>query len=581
MTSAKVLPEFSQISPTAIRSRPMMEGSAEGDNSPTREETLTYQIYTQPASSFHNLQTLVEVASASAAGRLGDGEGLNLTGGVGSDPCDPVHMVWEQDSVRHLQDALNSQDSISTPQSPQILTDIHQLNPVNGGIRNLGGLDLIRKISNGAPIRTVGDGSTVIRTISGATDLPFEDDLSSTSAVTSSKPAAPLQRAKNKSVDGAPPKQRRRRGEDGADDGPRPCGVCGEEAGKHSYYGGQVCASCRAFFRRSVTSGANKTYFCVKNGNCEVNSKTRKQCQFCRYRLCEEAGMKTSWVLTEKPVPAESTSNKRKHKDIDNPSPDPPSGRSVHITETELTLINELVEISDILEPSKVNDMDTTLIREIIRMVAFKARLSESGLRQLATTLKTRSRKVALRLREMQQLSQEDRDEILTKNIPILIKLKISTFFNPHLSWRHQLKGLLGTDEVEKLDRKLKSLQVKDLESYRLKYSQFFLSPFLETDDSEQEFCKLLNKIGSWPEDPEEYILISILLLFCPDLLNLNDRARVEQIQSSLAELLHNYLNYKHGREKGRSKFASAMFLVSRCRQLHDLLTHHNIDFSL
>ena len=27
------------------------------------------------------------------------------------------------------------------------------------------------------------------------------------------------------------------------------CYVCGENAGKHSYYGGQVCASCRAFFR--------------------------------------------------------------------------------------------------------------------------------------------------------------------------------------------------------------------------------------------------------------------------------------------------------------------------------------------
>ena len=27
------------------------------------------------------------------------------------------------------------------------------------------------------------------------------------------------------------------------------CHVCGERAGKHSYYGGQVCASCRAFFR--------------------------------------------------------------------------------------------------------------------------------------------------------------------------------------------------------------------------------------------------------------------------------------------------------------------------------------------
>ena len=32
------------------------------------------------------------------------------------------------------------------------------------------------------------------------------------------------------------------------------CQVCGERAGKHSYYGGQVCPSCRAFFRRSVQS---------------------------------------------------------------------------------------------------------------------------------------------------------------------------------------------------------------------------------------------------------------------------------------------------------------------------------------
>ena len=36
---------------------------------------------------------------------------------------------------------------------------------------------------------------------------------------------------------------------------PRVCKVCGEAAGKHSYYGGQVCLSCRAFFRRSVYSG--------------------------------------------------------------------------------------------------------------------------------------------------------------------------------------------------------------------------------------------------------------------------------------------------------------------------------------
>ena len=34
--------------------------------------------------------------------------------------------------------------------------------------------------------------------------------------------------------------------------------------GRHSYYGGECCPSCRAFFRRSVQSGYNTSYCCVK-----------------------------------------------------------------------------------------------------------------------------------------------------------------------------------------------------------------------------------------------------------------------------------------------------------------------------
>ncbi|XP_023334818.1 oxysterols receptor LXR-alpha [Eurytemora carolleeae] len=216
-----------------------------------------------------------------------------------------------------------------------------------------------------------------------------------------------------------PPKGiKRRRKDENDDDIFRACKVCGEEAGRHSYYGGQVCASCRAFFRRSVNSGANKAYFCVKNGNCEVNSKTRKQCQYCRYRLCEDAGMKTSWVLTDtekKLKSSEGKEGKQKRNSIDyDEVSNPPSlsgeSSSIFISETELVLINELVEISDFWETSKVNDMDTTLIREIFRMVAFGSMLSEVGLAQLAGTMKLRTKNFALRLRELQQLSKQDRD---------------------------------------------------------------------------------------------------------------------------------------------------------------------------
>ena len=60
------------------------------------------------------------------------------------------------------------------------------------------------------------------------------------------------------------------------------CYCCGEKAGKHSYYGGQVCASCRAFFRRSVQSKYYEIFQCKFDKNCKITSQTRKTCQFCR-----------------------------------------------------------------------------------------------------------------------------------------------------------------------------------------------------------------------------------------------------------------------------------------------------------
>ena len=81
------------------------------------------------------------------------------------------------------------------------------------------------------------------------------------------------------------------------------CHVCGDIAGKHSYYGAQACYSCRAFFRRAIESGYRFAYVCAKNkgylGQCTINLTLRKKCQYCRYQACLVAGMKTSWVLNE------------------------------------------------------------------------------------------------------------------------------------------------------------------------------------------------------------------------------------------------------------------------------------------
>ena len=46
-------------------------------------------------------------------------------------------------------------------------------------------------------------------------------------------------------------------------------------------------------------------------------------------------------------------------------------------------------------------------------------------------------------------------------------------------------------------------------------------------------------------QDPNELILLSLAILFCPDMLDLTERRKVENIQLSFAVLLQKYLKQK------------------------------------
>jgi len=182
----------------------------------------------------------------------------------------------------------------------------------------------------------------------------------------------------------------------------RPCLVCKEKAGKHSYYGGQVCPSCRAFFRRSVQAGYNTTYFCAKDGNCKVSLKTRKNCQCCRYKLCEKAGMKTAWVLTEDERKQKAMCRGKKKSNYTENSAQP------SIFSPDLGCIDSYVLASS----HCVKDLPTPLLRQIIRLVAFRAKLDEVSQKQLSEVMLARSRSFARRLGEVHELCMEDREEV-------------------------------------------------------------------------------------------------------------------------------------------------------------------------
>ena len=80
------------------------------------------------------------------------------------------------------------------------------------------------------------------------------------------------------------------------------CKVCDGPAGRHIYYGGKACLSCKGFFRRAVQKDQHPSFTCKTDSMelCPIDSKARTSCRKCRFTRCLEAGMKPSWVLDER-----------------------------------------------------------------------------------------------------------------------------------------------------------------------------------------------------------------------------------------------------------------------------------------
>lgn len=89
-----------------------------------------------------------------------------------------------------------------------------------------------------------------------------------------------------------------------------------------------------------------------------------------------------------------------------------------------------------------------------------------------------------------------------------MIEMNICTYFNPYLTWRQQLMPVMGGDEVEKLDMKLKEMNVPNLDSVHVFYSSVFGNP---PRHLQARFDDLIKDIGTWPTVGSTSIMFSVI----------------------------------------------------------------------
>uniref|UniRef100_A0A670KAB9 Retinoic acid receptor beta n=2 Tax=Podarcis muralis TaxID=64176 RepID=A0A670KAB9_PODMU len=77
----------------------------------------------------------------------------------------------------------------------------------------------------------------------------------------------------------------------------KPCFVCQDKSSGY-HYGVSACEGCKGFFRRSIQK--NMVYTCHRDKNCVINKVTRNRCQYCRLQKCFEVGMSKESVRNDR-----------------------------------------------------------------------------------------------------------------------------------------------------------------------------------------------------------------------------------------------------------------------------------------
>ena len=250
------------------------------------------------------------------------------------------------------------------------------------------------------------------------------------------------------------------------------CHVCGDRAIAHLHYGGICCYSCKAFFRRAVQSGKDKSYKCKRgDGRCEVSVNTRRGCQRCRFEKCLSVGMTCSWVLSDEQCEIRfgkgKAGSKRKHDD------EPDTAEAAHekqmmfdqyeFSDNDRDMVDHLVKVyEDSWEQFTFSDSNSKLVQEILN--SRKEKYSSAEMNSMVTTVIQRGIFGMNNNHHFGQLTGGDRKLLLFKNMSEMCLIRGALRFNvSNKSFMIDLKGSDKPENVTSVNAEIRQDSLRNL----------------------------------------------------------------------------------------------------------------------
>eukprot|EP00095_Tigriopus_kingsejongensis_P010297 snap_masked-scaffold148_size310697-processed-gene-0.3 protein:Tk10297 transcript:snap_masked-scaffold148_size310697-processed-gene-0.3-mRNA-1 annotation:"nuclear receptor" len=374
------------------------------------------------------------------------------------------------------------------------------------------------------------------------------------------------------------------------------CPICGNPAGKHSYYGAQVCSSCRAFFRRSIQKSAHEEFICRSGQSCRIDSKSWKSCKFCRFQSCLAVGMNPQWVMNQE----ERGNRNAKRNYLQNLRQKQPMMGAQSRTVLSKPRIDIVVRwTSD--EECQIRGLKDLFSDYATKVIANFHSENPRMLQQFVDNLNKgtsinlkeyvfadhfiRSQVVNFydNLSDFQEIPVSDRRQLFAFNFPLNAHLMEALVYHHPKESRRNIQDFMTrlqtfTDQDESLEEVNQMMSTVILDDNVQDKIDRLHDTHIYSEDSKQKRVELSNAIQQWPKtspnglaDEVLTTLLGLIIILSPDFLNLKDATRVSQAQTKYSVMLHRYLKAKLP-TKAHAKFGQGIELISKLRELTTIL---------
>eukprot|EP00095_Tigriopus_kingsejongensis_P012263 snap_masked-scaffold394_size185225-processed-gene-0.7 protein:Tk12263 transcript:snap_masked-scaffold394_size185225-processed-gene-0.7-mRNA-1 annotation:"steroid hormone receptor err2" len=351
------------------------------------------------------------------------------------------------------------------------------------------------------------------------------------------------------------------------------CPICHDLAGKHFYYGVQACISCRGFFQRSVRNKFYVKFSCCKGSQrCRITARSRKNCKWCRFQKCLQAGMKTCYVLSN-----DGGAATRAKAVIPIRTMTKNASLSQIFTELE---VDQALSIYKNLLSFGYRSYYQLFSKNQKEFLSFIQVMNNEGVDNTSISQSfTESNKQAtinyfFSIDDMVNLSPFDRMTLINKNYPGIFGLLWSVYsYHPDLCTFYEefLKHGYENRSVDpEIDKILGLIELKQLMGQKPKNLSIAITfqKHPATTDLIQKHDNLVSEVNGGlreaGQNRADYVIVLLLahiFMFSTDFgESLQNRERIQAIQEKYLVLLHRYL-ISHYKGRARSKLSEILML--------------------